>query len=167
MHFDPFCFWLFWCLIRRYFKAVGCFWLSKNSISFIYTIPNCTEEQQYIRDGPLEKWWGGGGIFSLHEFFFFAHCLCRIFFFRWTPPSFFFQTNIAFCWTVKSWFIMHVFVLYKLFYTHNSSKDTGHFNAKSFKKCTHSERGGSHSEWTASLCIFSVPALLELDYLDN
>ena len=25
---------------------------------------------------------GGGGIFSLHEFFFYAHCLCRIFFFR-------------------------------------------------------------------------------------
>ena len=48
MHFDPFCFWLFWCLISRYFKAVGCFWQSKNTISFIYTIPNCTEEQQYI-----------------------------------------------------------------------------------------------------------------------
>ena len=45
VHFDPFCFWLFWCLISRYFKAVGCFWQSKNTISFIYTIPNCTEEQ--------------------------------------------------------------------------------------------------------------------------
>ena len=50
-------------------------------------------------------------------------------------------------------------MLYKLFYTHNRSKDTGHFNAKSFRKCTHSERGGSHLEWTASLCTFSVPAL--------
>ena len=48
VHFDPFCFWLFWCLISRYFKAVGCFWQSKNTISFIYTVPNCTEEQQYI-----------------------------------------------------------------------------------------------------------------------
>ena len=48
VHFDPFCFWLFWCLISRYFKAVGCFWQSKITISFIYTIPNCTEEQQYI-----------------------------------------------------------------------------------------------------------------------
>ena len=47
----------------------------------------------------------------------------------------------------------------KLFYSHNRSKDTGHFNVKSFRKCTHSERGGSHLEWTASLCIFSVPAL--------
>ena len=50
-------------------------------------------------------------------------------------------------------------MLYKLFYTHNRSKDTAHFNVKSFPKCTHSERGGSHLEWTASLCIFSVPAL--------
>ena len=33
------------------------------------------------------------------------------------------------------------------------------FNAKSFRKCTHSERGGSHLEWTAFLRIFSVPTL--------
>ena len=98
---------------------------------------------------------GGGGIFSLHEFFFFAHCLCRNCFFR----RIFFSDKYCFFWTVKSWFIIYVFVLYKLFYTHNRSKDTGHFNAKSFRKCTHSERGGSHLEWTASLCIFSVPAL--------
>ena len=51
------------------------------------------------------------------------------------------------------------FLLYKLFHTHNRSKDTGHLKAKSFRKCTHSERGGSHLEWTASLCIFSVPSL--------
>ena len=102
---------------------------------------------------------GGGGIFSLHAIFF-AHCLCRNFFFRLTPRhEFFFQTNIAFFLTVKSWLIIYVFVLYKLFYTHNRSKDTGHFNAKSFRKCTHSERGGNHLEWTASMCIFSVPAL--------
>ena len=37
-----------------------------------------------VRYGPLEKWWGGGGIFSSHEFFFLAHFLCRNFFFRWT-----------------------------------------------------------------------------------
>ena len=48
VHFDPFCFWLFWCLISRYFKVVGCFWQSKNTISFIYTIRNYTEEQPYI-----------------------------------------------------------------------------------------------------------------------
>ena len=104
--------------------------------------------------------YGGGGIFSLHEFFF-SLTACAGIFFSGKPlcTNFFFQTNIAFFWTVKSWFIIYVFVLYKLFYTHNRSKDTGHFNAKSFRKCTHSERGGSHLEWTASLCIFSVPAL--------
>ena len=122
-----------------------------------------------FRDGSLEKWWGGGwgrgggwfGEFSACTNFFFRLLLMQEFFFRWTPlhEFFFFQTNIAFFWTVKSWFIIYVFVLYKLFYTHNRSKDTGHFNAKSFRKCTHSERGGSHLEWTASLCIFSVPAL--------
>ena len=42
--------------------------------------------------------------------------------------------------------LLSVFVLYKLFYTHNRSKDTGHLNAKSFRKCTYSERGGSHLE---------------------
>ena len=71
--------------------------------------------------------------FQLARIFFFAHCLCRNLFFRWTPLyELSFQTNIAFFWTVKSWFIIYVFVLYKLFYTHNRSKDTGHFNAKSF-----------------------------------
>ena len=48
MQFDPFCFCLFWWKISRYFKAVGRFWQSKNTISFLYTIPCCTEEQQYI-----------------------------------------------------------------------------------------------------------------------
>ena len=64
---------------------------------------------------------------------------CAGIFFSGESP--FFQTNIAFFWTVKSWFIIYVFVLCKLFYTHNRSKDTGHLNAKS------------------SLSIFSVPAL--------
>ena len=103
----------------------------------------------------------GGGEFSACTIFFSLTACAGIFFFRSTPlHEFFFQTSIAFFWTVKSWFIIYVFVLYKLFYTHNRSKDTGHFNAKSFRKCTHSERGGSHLEWTASLCIFSVPTLL-------
>ena len=106
---------------------------------------------------------GGLGNFQLVRIFFFSLTASAgffFFFFRWTPLHyFFFQTNIAFFLTVKSWFIIYVFVLYKLFYTHNRSKDTAHFNAKSFRKYTHSERGGSHLEWTASLCIFSVPAL--------
>ena len=80
----------------------------------------------------------------VQDFFFSGEPLCTIFFFR--QILLFFLTK-------------YVFVLYKLFYTHNRSKDTGHFNAKSFRKCAHSERGGSHLEWTASPCIFSVPAL--------
>ena len=48
LHFDPFCFCLFWWKISRYFKAVGCFSKSRNTSSFLYTTPNCTEEQQYI-----------------------------------------------------------------------------------------------------------------------
>ena len=99
-----------------------------------------------------------GGIFSLHDFFF-AHCLCRNFFSAEPLCTNFFSDKYCFFLTVKSWFIIYVFVLYKLFYTHNRSKDTGHFNAKSFRKCTHSERGGSHLEWKASLSFFSVPAL--------
>ena len=113
-------------------------------------------EANPIGDGPLENW----KVFSACTIFFFAHCLCRNFFFQVNPSArIFFQTNIAFFWTVKSWFIIYVFVLYKLFYTYNRSKDTCYFHAKSFRKCTHSERGGSHLEWTASLCIFSVPVI--------
>ena len=43
-----------------------------------------------IRDGPLEKGWGGGwGIFSLPEFFL-AHLLCKNFFFGYSPMYDFF-----------------------------------------------------------------------------
>ena len=112
----------------------------------------CLGTDHYKSDG------GGGGEFSACTIFFFAQC--TNFFFRWIPlHEFFFQTNIAFFLAVKSWFIIYLFVHYTLFYTHNRSKDTAHFNVKSFRKCTHSERGGSHLERTASLCIFSVPAL--------
>ena len=70
----------------------------------------------------IRKVLGGGEIFSLHAIFF-AHCLCRNFFFRLTPRhEFFFQTNIAFFLTVESWFIIYVFVLYKLSYTDKRSK---------------------------------------------
>ena len=101
-----------------------------------------------------------GGIFSLHDFFF-RSLLVQEFFLQLNPSAriFFSDKYCFFFLTVKSWFIIYVFVLYILFYTHNRSKDTGHFNAQSFRKCTHSERGGSHFEWTASLSFFSVPAL--------
>ena len=55
----------------------------------------------------------GGGDFQLAWIFFFAHYLCRNFFFQVNPSArIFFQTNIAFFWTVKSWFINYVFVLF-------------------------------------------------------
>ena len=48
VHFDLFCLCLFWWKISGYFKALVCFWHSKNAISLLFTIPNCTEAQQYI-----------------------------------------------------------------------------------------------------------------------
>ena len=115
----------------------------------------------WFRDGLLEKWRGGGwGISSLHEFFFFRSLLVPEFFFQVNPSArVFFFRQISLFLNSKTLIHYLCFVLFKLFYTHNRSKDTGHFNAKSFRKRTHSERGGSHLEWTASLCIFSVPAL--------
>ena len=84
-----------------------------------------------LRGRPLEKWWGAGevwGIFSLHKFFFSAYWLCRNFFSGETLcTNFLFRQVLLFFGSVKSWFIIYVFVLYKLFYTHNRSKDTGHF----------------------------------------
>ena len=48
-----------------------------------------------VRDGPLEKWWGGGwGIFSLHEIFFSLTACAGIFFFRWTPLHEFFLLRV-------------------------------------------------------------------------
>ena len=98
------------------------------------------------------------GNFQHARIFFFALCLCRIFFSGEPLCTNFFFRQILLFLTVKSWFIIYVFELYKLFYTHNRSKDIGHVNAKSCGKCTNSERGGNHWEWTASLCIFKVPA---------
>ena len=97
---------------------------------------------------------------KLEHGFFFRSLPVQEFFFQVNPSAgIFFQTNIAFLNSEILTHYLDSFVLYKLFYTHNRSKDTGHFNAKSFRKCRHSEIGGSHLEWTASLCIFSVPAL--------
>ena len=48
VHFDPFCFCLFWWKLSRYLITVGRIWQSKNTILFLYTTPNCTEEQRRI-----------------------------------------------------------------------------------------------------------------------
>ena len=86
-----------------------------------------------FRDGPLEK--------SACTNFCFRSLLVQEFFFRWNPlHDFFFQTNITFFWTVKSHFIISVFVLYKLFYTHNRAKDTGHFLMQNLFENVHTVR---------------------------
>ena len=62
-----------------------------------------------LRDGPLEKWWGGGeGNFLGCRNFFFCSLLVHEFFFQVKPSAriFFFQTNIAF-FSVKSWLIIY------------------------------------------------------------
>ena len=86
-----------------------------------------------LRDGPLEKWCGGwgGGNFQLAGIFFFAYCLCRNFF-SGEPlcTNFFFRQILLFFeqWNLDSLSIFLSFINYY------RSKDTGHFNAKSFKK---------------------------------
>ena len=86
-----------------------------------------------LRDGPLEKWCGGRGGFSTCKKFFFVYCLCRNFF-SGEPhcTNFFFRQIFLFFeqWNLDSLSIFLCFINYY------RSKDTGHFNAKSFKKCT-------------------------------
>ena len=102
----------------------------------------------------------GGGIFQLARIFFSAHCLCRIFFQVKPSVRTFFETNIAFLdqSNLDSLCMFLCFINYSTLTTDQKGYRPL-FNAKSFRKCTHSERGGSHLEWTTSLCIFSVPAL--------
>ena len=91
-----------------------------------------------LRTGPtghatLFNQWEGALVFinkqiSLHEFFFSLTACAGIFFPGETLcTNCLFRQILLFFWTVKSWFIIYVFLLYKLFYTHNRSKDTGHF----------------------------------------
>ena len=51
-----------------------------------------------LRDGPLEKWWEGWGIFSLHDFFFFRPLLVQEFFLQVKPSAriFFFSDKYCF-----------------------------------------------------------------------
>ena len=113
-----------------------------------------------LRDGPLEKWWEAGGEFSASTNLFFAHCLCRNFFSGETLcTNLFFRQILLF---LNSKILILNLCFYALWIILHSQQINGYrplFNAKTFRKCTHSERGGSHLEWTASLCIFSVLAL--------
>ena len=83
----------------------------------------------------------GGGEFSL------LAC-AGIFFCRWKPLHEFFSDK--YCFSFEQWNLDSLsmfFVLYKLlFYTHNRSKDTGHFLTKIFSnmytQCTNSTFNG-------------------------
>ena len=61
-----------------------------------------------LRDGPLEKWLGGGGRgdFQLARIFFFAHCFCRNIFFQvnTSARNFFFRQILLFFeqWSLDS-----------------------------------------------------------------
>ena len=76
----------------------------------------------YIRDGPLEKWLGGGGgggwgwgILSLHEFFFPLTACAGIFFLRWTPLHEFFLDKYSFFleqWNLDSLSMFLCFINY-------------------------------------------------------
>ena len=94
-----------------------------------------------------------GGEFSAYTSF------CAAIFFQVKPSSgiFFIETNIDFFFKVKSWSLSMFlcFINYSTITT-DQSRDIDTFNAKSFRKCTHSERGGSHLDWPACLSIFSV-----------
>ena len=80
-----------------------------------------------VKGRTIRKVMGGrvGGVFQL----FFSLTACAGIFFTRTPlHEFFFSDNIAFF--LNSEILIHYLcfsVLYKLFYTHNRSKDTAHF----------------------------------------
>ena len=97
-------------------------------------------------------------LFLLHEFLLTA---CAGIFFQVKPSArIFFSDKYAF-FSVKSRFIIY-FALNILFYTHNRSKDTGHFLimcARSFRKCT--ERGLKQPRLDGSPVHFCSPCPLK------
>ena len=106
-------------------------------------------------------WGGGWGIFSLDEFCFSLTALiCRNFFFRWNPlHEFFFQTNIAFFdqWNLDSLSMFLCFINYSILTTDQRIQATLMQNL--FENVHTGREEEATLEWTASLCIFSVPAL--------
>ena len=83
----------------------------------------CSWTDHYKSDGDETV-----GNFQLTQMFVFRSLLVQEFFFWWNSlhDFFFFSDKYFFFWTVKSWFTVYVFVLNKLLYIHNRSKDTGH-----------------------------------------
>ena len=84
---------------------------------------------------------------------------CGFFFQVKSSARIFFQINIASFWTVKSRFITYVFTIYTFFYSHNRSKDTGHFLMQDFfRKCNTVRQEKATWSGQLSCAFFSVPA---------
>ena len=81
-----------------------------------------------FRDGPLEK--------SACTNFCFRSLLVQEFFFQVKPSTRFFFSDKYYLFLN----IISVFVLYKLFYTHNRAKDTGHFLMQNLFENVHTVR---------------------------
>ena len=95
------------------------------------------------------KWDVWDGEFSACTNFFLDENLCPLFF---RQILLFFNREI----------LIHCLCFCVLEIILHSQQIKGYsilFNAKSFRNFTYSGRGGSHLEWTAFLCIFSVPAV--------
>ena len=105
----------------------------------------------------------GWGIFSWCEFFF-SRTACAGFFFSGETPctNFFFRQILLF---FNSEILIHyLFVIYKLFYTHNRSKDTGHFLMQNLFENVHTVRE-EEATWSGRLpCTFlqSLPSGIPL-----
>ena len=94
---------------------------------------------------------GGGGFSAGTNFFFRALLVQEFFLFSGETPctNFFFRQILLFL-TVTSWFIIYFFVTYKLFYTHNRSKDTGHFLMQNLFQNVHTVRE-EEATWSGRL----------------
>ena len=103
------------------------------------------------------------GDFQLVRIFFFRALLVQEFFFSGETPctNFFFRQILLFL-TVKSWFIIYLFVIYKLFYTHNRSKDTGHLLMQNLFENVHTVRE-EEATWSGRLpCTSNEDMILAL-----
>ena len=102
---------------------------------------------------------GGWGIFSWYDFFFSRTACAGIFFPGETPCTNFFRQILLF---FNSEILIHYlcFVIYKLFYTHNRSKDTGPFLMRNIFENVHTAREEEATRSGRLPCtVFSVPAL--------
>ena len=108
---------------------------------------------------------GTVGNSQLARMFVFRSLLVQDFFLLVKlSPRLFFSDKYCFFWTVKSGFTVYVFVLKKLFYTHNRSKDTGHLLMQNLFDNVRTVRE-EEASWSGRLpCAFfqSMPSAIPL-----